>query len=374
MPIEDALDRPLGDRWRARTQAAQEAVLPSGHTVVTCGAPFGGGGLGHHLKEIVDALQRLGQQSTYICSTTRAEEPRSRARLPSRAALMRPLASLSPGRRLWRTRVDFDDYAARELPRADHLMAFNRQAQAQFRMARQMGYRSASLVTGSPHVLRVARAHALAYDRYPLERSFGTYVVERYLAEYDEADRIYVASRYTWESFIEQGIPERSLSLFPLIPDARFQPAGTPRRTSTFNIVYAGSLSVAKGVPLLIDAVRRLPHSDLRLLLIGNWKTRGMRRFVSEAVAADPRIEVCPGDPLPRLHEASLCVHPTYEDGFAYSPAEAMACGVPVIVTEDTGMKDLIEPGRTGVIIPTGDLDVLSDAIDAVYRGEMLGG
>jgi len=83
---------------------------------------------------------------------------------------------------------------------------------------------------------------------------------------------------------------------------------------------------------------------------------------------------VKPGDPLPHLQAARLYVHPAYEDGFAYAPAEALACGVPVLVSEDTGMKDLIDPGVNGSILPTGDLSALREAIEAAYRGEPLRG
>src|SRR5208283_3463120 len=124
--------------------------------------------------------------------------------------------------------------------------------------------------------------------------------------------------------------------------------------------------------PLLIDAVRRLPHADMRLLLVGGWETRGMRRFIENACADDRRISVRPGDPLPHLQAARLYVHPTYADGFAYAPVEAMACGVPVIVSEDTGMKGLIDPGRNGLILATGDLGALTEAIDAAYRSEIM--
>jgi glycosyltransferase involved in cell wall biosynthesis len=99
-----------------------------------------------------------------------------------------------------------------------------------------------------------------------------------------------------------------------------------------------------------------------------------MRRFVQEACAADPRISARPGDPLPHLQRARLCVHPAYEDGFAYAPAEALACGVPVIVSEDTGMKDLISASGAGLVVASDDMDALSDSIDAAYRGEILGG
>jgi len=97
-----------------------------------------------------------------------------------------------------------------------------------------------------------------------------------------------------------------------------------------------------------------------------------MRRFLESASAADPRVTVRPGDPLPHLRAARLCVHPAYEDGFAYAPAEALACGVPVIVSEDTGMKELIRAERDGLVLPTGDLVALTETIEACYRGELL--
>lgn len=392
----------LGTRWRAQARRAQEAILPTGRVVVSCGAPYGVGGLGRHLKEIVEALERRGATPVCISAGAHASTPRAqgrRPRLPGRTAAAAPLARLSPGWRIWKARVEFDAHAARQLPAADHLIAFNRQALGQFGAARRAGYESSSLMTGSPHVRRVARQHARAYRQYPLERSFGTHIVRRYLAEYELADRIYVASRYAWESFAEQGVRDERLALFPLTPDPRFsrdgsrgehagggsdvQPsaAGDLQRgedtrpgSARFDIVYVGGLSVAKGVPLLVDAVRRLPYADLRLRLIGSWKTRGMRRFIERARAADARIEVCPGDPLPHLRDARLCVHPTFEDGFAYAPVEAIVCGVPVLVSEDTGMKNLVDPGRTGLILPTGDLAALIEAIEAVYRRELLSG
>ena len=149
-------------------------------------------------------------------------------------------------------------------------------------------------------------------------------------------------------------------------------PLSTLEPSDRFEVVYVGSLAVHKGVPLLIDAIRRLPNEDIRLRLVGGWGTPGMRRFVESARAADRRISVCPGDPLSHLRAARLCVHPAYEDGFAYAPAEALATGVPVLVSADTGMKELIDPGRDGLILPTGDLDALTETIEAAYRGEIL--
>jgi glycosyltransferase involved in cell wall biosynthesis len=127
-------------------------------------------------------------------------------------------------------------------------------------------------------------------------------------------------------------------------------------------------------VPLLVDAFARLAHRDMRLVLLGGWATRGMRRFIERAIARDPRIEVRLGDPLPRIRAAQLYVHPSYDDGFGYAPTEALAAGVPAVVSDSTGMKELVVSGRNGLVVPTGDLDALTAAIDTAYRGELLRG
>jgi glycosyltransferase involved in cell wall biosynthesis len=368
---------PLGASWRATRERAQEQVLPSGEVVVSCPAPFGAGGLGRHLKEVADAVDRRGPPATCMCGVALGHMSASASPLHHELEVTGLVASLgrltrfSPAWANLRRSVAFDGYAASRLPSAEHLIAFNGQALKQFRAARQAHYESISLLSANAHLRRVVRQHAKAHRQYPLEKSWATRLLRRNLKEYALADRIYVASRYTWESFVEEGFSEESLSLFPFVPDPRFEPDREQPAASTFDVVFVGRLSAAKGVPLLVDAVRRLAHEDLRLVLVGGWNSAGMRRFLQDAVARDPRISIGPGDPLARLRAAGLCAHPSYEDGFAYAPAEALACGIPVLVSEDTGMKDLVEPGVNGMVLPTGDLSALSEAIDAAYRGEI---
>jgi len=367
----------LGQDWRDAMERVQRAALPEGRTVASCRAPLGVGGLGRHLEEIKIALERSGQLEACICGSTAANEltparPSRRPRLPHPARLLRasPVPT-SPGVRMRAFMSEFDEHAARRLPAADHLIAFNCQALTQLRTARREHYRSASLVSANSHMRRVIHRHEQARRRYPLEGSWATHMLGRNLAEYALADHIYVASRYIRESFLEEGVPDDKLVDFPLTPHPRYRAALTAERSDFFEIVYVGSLHVHKGVPLLIDAVRRLRGTDLRLRLIGGWGPPGMRRFIEAACAEDPRVAAAPGDPLAHLTRASICVHPAYEDGFAYAPAEALAAGVPALVSEDTGMKDLVDHGRNGLILPTGDLDALTDALEAAYRGEL---
>jgi glycosyltransferase involved in cell wall biosynthesis len=364
--------RPCDANWRARAALVQEAGMPSGHAVVSCAAPRGVGGLGRHLDEILGTLARVGEQATCIC-TSGDERSRPRFTGVSRALGALPVP-VSPGMRARVFASEFDADATSRLPHAEHLIAFNSQALWQMRAARRKRYRSLALVAANPHIHTLIRQHARAHAQYPLEGSWAAHLIARNLAEYDRAERIYISSKYIRESFLEHGLAAERLCDFPLTPDPRFTPREQAPAAGRFEIVYVGSLTVHKGVPLLVDAVRRLAHRDLRLTLVGGWATRGMRRFIQYACAGDPRIGARPGDPLAHLRRASLAVHPAFEDGFAYAPAEALASGVPVIVSEDTGMKELIDSAGRGLVVPTGDLGALTEAIDAAYKGEILVG
>ena len=179
------------------------------------------------------------------------------------------------------------------------------------------------------------------------------------LAEYETADAIHVVSEYARQTFIAEGVAPAKLRAFPVRVDARFNPDVVGRADDrTFRVVYTGALSVVKGVPLLIDAFGRLPR-EAALTLVGGSGTRGMRRYLERAVQRDPRIRIASGDPLPHLSCADVYVHPSYQDGFAYAAAEALACGVPVIVTEDTGAKECVTEGVNGWVVPTGDVDAI---------------
>jgi glycosyltransferase involved in cell wall biosynthesis len=69
---------------------------------------------------------------------------------------------------------------------------------------------------------------------------------------------------------------------------------------------------------------------------------------------------------------------PSVEDGFALVVAEALACGLPVITTPNTGASDLIHPGENGEVVPIRDPQALAQAAlrwwDRIRAGERIGG
>jgi glycosyltransferase involved in cell wall biosynthesis len=195
--------------------------------------------------------------------------------------------------------------------------------------------------------------------------------IRKTLREYALADRIYVHSEYVRQSFLDAGIPAEKLVRTVLHPDPRFVPPAEKVDDTTFRIVYVGRVEMTKGISLLLDAFDRLPTQNADLRIVGGWSTRSVRRRLQTRMRNDSRITVQPGDPLPVLQKADVFVHPSYEDGFGYAPMEALACGVPVVVTEDTGMKEYVRDGVNGFVVPTGSVDAIVAALENLIRSPL---
>lgn len=340
-----------------------------GSAVVACAAPYGVGGTGQCLAAVVEELRTEGALAHYLTVRRRPGDPAGHhVRLDrSRRLLERRSLPISFAWREGLAGILFDAAVARRLPPADgqqSFVGFAGQALRSFRRARRLGYGPLVLESPTSHVDHVRRRHRAATSAYPIEPSWlseSTY--RRTLGEYEEADEIVVLSEYARETFERAGVPAAKLRRRVVLPATRFAPPARREPEHSFRIVYSGRLQVTKGVPVLLDAVSRIPNADVRLILVGGTATASMDRYLRARQSADGRVTLASGDPLSFLHRADAFVHPSFEDGFGFAPAEALATGLPVIVTEDTGMKENVVPGRNGYLVPTGDVSALVEAL-----------
>ncbi len=363
--------QPTSHTGRAGLGDVPMSAEPASKTVITCPAPYGQGGLGRHLAQLVEDAREAGQLAGYFASQAREGDPAGRA---VRTWWLEPLTRFTPVRfsQGWRFHLGFsgfDHAVAGRLPRGEVLNAFDWGALASFSAARRLGYRELHLEAAMSHVDNVVRQIARARASFPIEDSpLIELAVRRARAEYAAADVIWVASEYTRRTFVEAGVPAARLRKRIIRVPSRFRPpVERPPDDGVFRVVYVGSLSLRKGVPILVEAFRRL-SGRAELTLVGGSGTRGMKRYFLEAIARDPRVRLAPGDPLPHLHRADVFVHPTYEDGFGSAPMEALVCGVPLVVTEDTGMKEHVREGENGYIVPTGSVDAILDRLEHLRR------
>lgn len=333
---------------------------------IACNAAPGNGGLGRHFAQVVEDARRDGRLARYYSPAVdrdgdlgevvglRAFEPLSR---------FTPLR-FNAGWRTYAASVLFDRAVADRLRKADVHVGFSGQTLAAFRRARELRFERVELMAPTAHVAHVARLHAEAQARYPIEHGWlSDALVRRSLREYAEADVIHVASDYSRRSFLAEGIPAERLQRIELRVPSRFRPPRERPADGVFRIVYVGGLTVTKGVPVLLEAFARFPDLRAELTLVGGYGTIGMRRYLERTVRRDPRVRIAPGDPLAHLQRANACVHPSFHDGFGFGPMEALACGVPVVVSEDTGMKERVREGENGFVVPTGSVEAILERL-----------
>ena len=137
-----------------------------------------------------------------------------------------------------------------------------------------------------------------------------------------------------------------------------------------FRIVYAGMISIRKGVHYLLEAFKQLNIPNSELVLIGE-PSQDSKFFLPQYEGDYKHIPFVTHDRLPELFQsASVFVLPSIEDGFGMVVYEAAACGVPVIVTENVGAS--IREGKDGFVVPIRSPEALAERIRQFYEDEPL--
>lgn len=143
-------------------------------------------------------------------------------------------------------------------------------------------------------------------------------------------------------------------------------------KPETFTFVFVGRLVGDKGLNELVEAFTQLynKYVNVRLFLVGQYETEldPLKQVTLDRINSLSAIKtVGPmyGDDLLAYYAASDCfVFPSYREGFPNTVLEAGAMGLPSIVTDINGSREIIEHGKNGVIIPSKDVNELYLAME----------
>jgi starch synthase len=189
---------------------------------------------------------------------------------------------------------------------------------------------------------------------------------ERKRNEIQLADLTLVASRFA-ERTVREFYPHKEIAVIPYGVDLDFwHPNPESKRTGPLRFLYAGNISVRKGIPLLIKAWSIAALRDAELELVGPWfLADDKKRFLPPGVRWTPH---CSSRSLRDHYQYSdVFVFPTYADGFGLVLLEAMGCGLAIIASEASGAPEIVTD-RCGQVFPTGNLDCLVETIRWVDR------
>lgn len=201
-----------------------------------------------------------------------------------------------------------------------------------------------------------------------LARALDRFLVQAYVANSDFAGRN-----------LQRTLGEGAPPVF-VVPNgiAGRRTADVPRRVAQpASIVCIGNITPNKGQGVLLEAVRllRARFPDLRATLVGRDFTRG--RFFAHADAAglaDTYEAVGFSDDVgPYLERATIVALPTlHREGMPTSLLEAMRVGVPVVASRVGGVSEVVQDGRTGLLVQPGDAPGLAAALSRLLDDEAL--
>jgi len=148
-----------------------------------------------------------------------------------------------------------------------------------------------------------------------------------------------------------------------------YRAPSTEREPGTLSVLFVGRLVEAKGIDLLVDAVAHAVSKgrDVNLTVVGDGPHRNALedRAHAQGIAARARFVGAVGQDRIRPYfekAAALCL-PSFAEGVPIVLMEAMAMRRPVITTQIMGVPELVEDGRSGLLVAPGRADELATAI-----------
>jgi starch synthase len=292
-------------------------------------------------------------------------------------AAERRLAASHPEARLklarWRTRR-FDRVVARTLERdrpAAALVFSDVASEFGLAECRRLGIATVlSMVHGDVREeRRVMEVEAeVAPDFFPIYLGNGrvdpvemTWLHDRRLRDLEGADRILVPSDHIAGELVRHGTPRGRISVVPYAADTRrFVPQPGKRHGSPCTFLFAGGITQRKGIKYLLEAWRLARRSDWRLQLLGPLPAdpEPLTPFRDEVEWLG---RVSHAEMPSMMAAADVFVFPSLFEGSAVVTYEAMACGLPCIVTAEAG--SVARDGLEGVVVPTRDVEALAAAM-----------
>jgi glycosyltransferase involved in cell wall biosynthesis len=199
-------------------------------------------------------------------------------------------------------------------------------------------------------------------------RVSGSTFIRHVVEEIELADYIFCPSAYAKRTFMQRGVSESRLVVCPYGVDRTKFAARDRLPRKQFRVLFLGQICMRKGIHYLLEGFRKAKLSDAQLVLAGPVDPAfrvvlDRYRGVFEEVGAVPRSQV----PAQYL-AADVFVIPSLADAYPLVVSEAMSSGLPAIVSENTGMAELIENGREGYVVPIRDSDAIAQRLTFLHE------
>lgn len=140
----------------------------------------------------------------------------------------------------------------------------------------------------------------------------------------------------------------------------------TPKHYKTIEsrpieFIYVGGVNEFKGISYLLEAFKTIPSNEARLTIVGGYSFLNRNNWISDNIRFTGK--VLHDEVAKLLKEADVFVFPSLGDSYSLAAMEAAACGLPLIVTENTGMSDQMVDGQEGFVIPIQSVEAIKEKV-----------
>jgi starch synthase len=221
---------------------------------------------------------------------------------------------------------------------------------------------------GSTHQRYQEQVVADEYRRWNVPQPLSKpHITVREEEIYATANAITVPSTVARRSFLQMGVAPEKIHVIPYgVRLDQFTRTEEPPHNS-FEVLFAGQISLRKGIPYLLQAFARLKHPKKRLTIVGGVQD-DMRGLLPTLPTENVTFTGAISQPqlAKKMSASHLLVLPSVEEGLALVQGQAMACGCPVLATTATGAEDLFTDSEQGFIVPDRDVDALTGRMQQI--------
>lgn len=180
-----------------------------------------------------------------------------------------------------------------------------------------------------------------------------------------EADRVIVPSDYVRDTLSARGVDPACVFVLPYgVDTARFRP-GPRAPDGKFRVLFVGGLSQRKGIKYLLEAAKRAAIPGMELVCVG--KLAGGEAAFAPYANVFRHVRHVPFHEVHALFQtADVFAYPSLHEGSAFASYEALASGLPVVCTPNTG--SVVRDGVEGYLVAPRDVDALVDRFRALHR------
>lgn len=197
------------------------------------------------------------------------------------------------------------------------------------------------------------------------------WVIDKENAEFATANSIFVPSSVARDSLVQFGVPESKIFVNPYGVDIqKFFPINSNNTDKVFRVIQAAQVSLRKGSLTTIKAFSLAELKNAELIMLGGGVAVSGIGHVIEKIKTSKTFLV-PSVPFSKLNsyfnKCSVMVLSSVADGFALVVIYALASGLPVIVTENVGSKDLVIDGINGYVVPINSPEIIAEKLRYLY-------